>query len=204
MSHVVMQAAEFPTLALAEECERVLRALVEAYIRFEQTDADPWGTKRVPPPLVAFGQRYGVEWPNDDRARFLVKGPFEDEAKLLRVDRMIFFWVPGFDLGGDTLRAILRKLGATAAVGEGHVHLSIKHDAPKARTSELAAFLAEEEDFDEQFTVHAGKASPQTYFSLTVVGPASSKHLEFDDSGVQDWAFTAILPQLVGEDPTLG
>lgn len=199
-----MQAAEFPSLALAEECERVLRALVEAYIQFEKTDADPWGASRVPPPLVAFGKRYGVEWPNDERSRFLVKGLFEDEAKLLRVDRMIFFWVPGFDLGGDTLRGILRRLGATAAVGEGHVHLTIKNDDPETRTSELAEFLAEEEDFDEQFTVHAGKASPQTYFSLTVVGPASSKHLEFDDSGVQDWAFTAVLPQLFDEDPTLG
>lgn len=199
-----MQAAEFPSLALAEECERVLRALVEAYIQFEKTDADPWGAKRVPPPLVAFGKRYGVEWPNDERSRFLVKGLFEDEAKLLRVDRMIFFWVPGFDLGGDTLRGILRGLGATAAVGEGHVHLTIKNDDPETRTTELAEFLAEEEDFDEQFTVHAGKASQQTYFSLTVVGPASSKHLEFDDSGVQDWAFTAVLPQLFDEDPTLG
>ncbi len=199
-----MQAAEFPSLALAEECETVLRALVEAYIQFEKTDADPWGAKRVPPPLVAFGKRYGVEWPNDERSRFLVKGLFEDEAKLLRVDRMIFFWVPGFDLGGDTLRSILRMLGATTAVGEGHVHLTIKNDDPETRTSELAEFLSEEEDYDEQFTVHAGKASPQTYFSITVVGPASSKHLEFDDSGVQDWAFTAVLPQLFDEDPTLG
>jgi hypothetical protein len=48
---------------------------------FENTDAGPWGAGRVPPPLVAFGKRYGVESPNDERSRFRVKGLFEDEAK---------------------------------------------------------------------------------------------------------------------------
>ncbi|HWB80315.1 MAG TPA: hypothetical protein VG755_35355 [Nannocystaceae bacterium] len=28
-------------------------------------------------------------------------------------------------------------------------------------------------------------------------------HLVFDDSGVQDWAFVAMLPQLSGDDPVL-
>jgi hypothetical protein len=203
VSHVVMQAAEFPSIELAERCEKELRTLVDAYIQFEATDPDPWGNTRVAPPLVEFGKRHGVEWPHDESSRFLAKGGFEDEAHLLRVDRMVFFWIPGFDLGGETLRGILRGLGATAAVGEGRVHLTIKNDDPETRTHELAEFLTEEEDMADQFTVDAGKPSPHAYFSLTVVGRTSTKHLEFDDSGVQDWAFTAVLNQLSGEDPRL-
>lgn len=202
MSHVVMQAAEFPSVDLAAQCEKELRGLVDAYVKFEATDPDPWGGKTVPPPLVAFGARHGVDWPKDERARFLIKGSFEDEANLLRVDRMLFFWAGGFDLGGETLRTILRKLGARETVGEGACHLTIRHDDPDGRVDELAAFL-NDEDFEDQFTVGDGTPAGDAYFSLVVVGPKHAKHVTFDDSGVQDWAFTALLPQLDGEDPSL-
>ena len=203
MSHVGMQAAEFPSIEAAAQCEKELRALIDDYVRFEKTDPDPWGGKRVPPPLVAFGERHGVAWPADENARFLIKGLFADEAQLLCVDRMVFFWAGGFDLGGPTLRAILGRLGASAAVGEGHCHLAIRHDDPDTRAEELADFLREE-DFEDQFSVDDGAGAPTGWsFSITVIGPRHRKRLTFDDSGVQDWAFTELLPQLVDEDPTL-
>ena len=201
MSHVVMQAAEFPSVDLAVRCENELLALIDAYVKFEATSPDPWGGKTVPPPLAAFGKGHGIDWPNDERARFLIKGSFEDEANVLRVDRMVFFWAGGFDLGGDTLREILRSLGARVAVGEGECQLTIRHDDPTARVEELAAFLSDE-DFEDQFTVGDG-AAPDAYFSIAVVGPKDTKHIAFDDSGVQDWAFVTVLPQLSDEDPSL-
>jgi hypothetical protein len=198
-----MQAAEFPSVDRATRCEKELRALIDAYVRFEASDPDPWGGKRVPPPLATFGERHGVAWPNEESSRFLIKGLFKEEAQLLQVDRMVFFWAGGFDLGGDTLRAILVRLGATAAVGEGECHLTIRHDDPDARVEELADFLREE-DFDDQFEVVDGAPSPaDTYFSITVIGPRHRARIAFDDSGVQDWAFTALLPQLSEEDPAL-
>jgi hypothetical protein len=60
MAHVVMQAAEFPSIELAQRGEKELRALIEQYVQFERSDPDPWGGKRVPPPLVAFGDRHGI------------------------------------------------------------------------------------------------------------------------------------------------
>ncbi len=161
------------------------------------------GGKSVPPPLAAFGERHGVAWPSAESAGFLSKGLFEDEAQLLQVDRMVFFWAGGFDLGGETLRAILVRLGARAAVGEGNCHLAIHNDDPDARVEALADFLREE-DFDDQFTVSDAVASPaDAYFSITVIGPRHQKRIVFDDSGVQDWAFTALLAQLSDEDPAL-
>jgi hypothetical protein len=203
VSHVVIQAAEFPTADLAVRCEEELRRLVAEYVAFEKTDPDPWSQKRVPPPLVSFGERHGVVWPHDEASRFLIKGLFEDEVQILRLDRMVFLWAGGFDLGGDTMRKILGRLGATAAVGEGKCHLTIQHADPTARVEELAEFLREE-DYEDQFSVvNGGSARSGAYFSITVVGPNGRMRLEFDDSGVQDWAFTAVLPQLNDEAPAL-
>lgn len=201
MSHVVMQAAEHRTIQDAQRCEAALRGLFDDYARFEAEDPSPWRTDRVPPPLVSFGKRHGVEWPHDDASRFLVKGVFTEEAKLLRIDRMVFFWAGGFDLGGPTLRAILTGLGAIRV--EGDCHLSIRHPDPDARAAELATFL-DENDFEHQYRVDAGEGTLEyMLFSLAVVGPTHRKRLLFDDSGVQDWAFVELLPQLDGEDPKL-
>lgn len=203
MSHVVLQAAEFPSVELAVRCETELRALIDEYVQFEATDPDPWGGDRVPPPLVAFGKRHGVDWPTDRASRFAVKGLFVDEARLRRVDRMVFFWAGGFDLGGETLRSILVQLGAQVAVGDGHCHLEIRHEDPDTRVEKLESFLLDE-DFEDQFTVGDGEGSPfDTYFSITFVGPQHSRRIEFDDSGVQDWAFVALIAKLGDADPTL-
>lgn len=170
-----------------------MRGLIEGYVAFEKSDPDPWRTDRVPPPLAAFGAAHGVEWPLRDDSRFLLKGSFEEEAQLLRVDHVLFFWGGGFELGGPTLRAIFTKLGATLCTDR--CALSIRAGDPDARADELAAFL-EDEDYEGQFTLDDEHG---TLHTLTIIGPRSGRALSFDDSGVQDWAFVALLPQLEGE-----
>lgn len=201
MSHVVMQAAEFASPDSARRAEIELGAVMASYARFEATDANPWGGEGAPPPLVAFGRAHGIEWPADKSARFFLKGLFEEEARLLRVDRMLFFWGGGFDLGGETLREILRKLGAVRCT-DG-CDLVVRVADPDARAAELAAFLTNE-DYEDQFELSATEPDLEhRLFSLTLEGESGARYLIFDDSGVQDWAFVAILPQLDGEDPRL-
>lgn len=200
MSHVVMQASEWRSAEEAIRAEAELRSLFDAYARFEREDPSPWAKDRVPPPLVDFGKKHGLEWPLKDDARFLLKGGFADTAELLRVDRMVFFWGGGFDLGGDTLRKILRGLGAIRV--EECCMLTIRNDAPDERVKELAAFL-DDEDFEDQYEIDDGEGESEfALHTLTVVGRDRRSRLLFDDSGVQDWAFVAILPQLDGEDPS--
>ena len=201
MSHVVMQAAEFASADDARRVEAELRALIERYIEFEATDPSPWSGERAPPPLVAFGAKHGVEWPHNQASRFLLKGLFKDEANLLQVDRLLFFWGGGFDLGGETLRAILRKLGAV--VCHGGCDLVVRTEDPEARAADLAKFL-EDEDFEDQFEVSSDDADLEhRLFSVSLESDDERRYLIFDDSGVQDWAFVTILPQLDGEDPRL-
>jgi hypothetical protein len=196
MSHVVLQAASFPTVEDAQRAENELRKLFDAYVAFESTD--PERQDRVPPPLIDFGRAHGVEWPLRDDARFLLKGAFVEVAQLMRVDRLLFFWGGGFELGGPTSRAILEKLGA--AVTTDRCDLVVRSSDPDARVRELIEFL-EEEDFEDQFTIDDEDADP--LHRLRVVGPAHERVLTFDDSGVEDWAFVALLPQLDGEDAAL-
>jgi hypothetical protein len=82
--------------------------------------------------------------------------------------------------------------------------LTIRNDAPDQRVQELAAFL-DEEDYEGQYSIDDGEgASDAAFYTLTVVGRDRRSRLLFDGSGVQDWAFVAILPQLDGEDPSFG
>lgn len=194
MAHVVLQAASFPSVEAARRAEFELRRLMEAYAAFEASDPDPWRRDRVPPPLLAFGEAHGVVWPLRDDSRFLLKGSFAEMAELLRVDHVLFFWGGGFELGGPTLRTILAKLGATLCTE--HCALSIRANDPDARADELASFL-DDEDFEDQFQRDEGEAS--ALHTLTILGASESRVLTFDDSGVQDWAFVALLPQLEGE-----
>ena len=201
MAHVVMQAAEFASVDEAMRAEAELRQLVDGYVAFEKTDPEPWSQERVPPPLVAFGQRHGVQWPHAKASRFSLKGLFEDEANLLRVDRMLFFWGGGFDLGGETLRTILGRMGAVACAE--FVHLVVETRDPQTRLAELTSFLVDE-DFEDQFQVVSSAAELEdVLFSITLRNGSERTHLVFDDSGVQDWAFVSLLPQLDGEDPRL-
>lgn len=199
MASVVMQAAEFPSVDLAKQAEHALRKLCDAYVDFEANDPDPWNSKRIPPPLVEFGKRHGIDWPDGHDSQFLLKGMFEDAVELIRVDRMVFFWGGGFDLGGETLREILRSKGARDVVE--YCDIIIEHSDPDARVSELAEFL-EYEDLGDQFSLDAGYLESVLH-TVTVVGPEHSRTMSFEDSGVQDWAFVNILPQLDGEDPRL-
>ncbi len=201
VSHVVMQAGEFGTVDDAKHVESELQQLVESYVEFEKTDPDPWGTKRVPPPLEAFGKRHGIEWPLVESALFLLKGLFEEEANVTRVDRMVFFWGGGFELGGKTLRIALRRMGAVACID--FCHLVVRSASPKARLAKLTRFLVDE-DFEDQFSVLSDPAGLEgALFSITLEDDDDRKYLIFDDSGVQDWAFVSLLPQLEGEDPRL-
>jgi hypothetical protein len=201
MSHVVMQAAEFASVDEAKRAEAELQQLIDGYVDFEATDPDPWNQDRVAPPLVAFGQRHKIEWPQTQASRFLLKGSFEEEINLLHVDRMVFFWGGGFDLGGETLRTILGRMGATRCAES--VHLVVGTPTPDKRLAELTGFLVDE-DYEDQFDVASdAEALKDALFSVTLENGDDRKHLVFDDSGVQDWAFVSLLPQLDGEDPRL-
>jgi hypothetical protein len=201
MSHVVMQASEWDSVDAAIRCEKELRALFDTYVRFEREDSSPWAQDRVAPPLAAFGRAHGVAWPLEKDSRFLLKGGIEDSAEILRVDRMVFFWGGGFDLGGEALRNVLRSMGAVR-VAEGCT-LFVRSDDPDERVKQLAAFL-DDEDFEEQYEVDDGVApADHALHTVTFVSKARRRRIVFDDSGVQDWAFVAILPQLDGENPSL-
>lgn len=199
MSHVVMQAAEFPSIEGANQCETALGELYRAYVNFEATDPSPWSADRVPGPLLDFGKKFGVEWPLTEDARFLLKGGFEDAAELMRIDRIVFFWGGGFDLGGQTLREILAKMGAKTVTDS--CDITVQNSDPNARLEELVAFL-NDEDYEDQYEIDPDDVDFALH-TITIAGPHHSRCLAFDDSGVQDWAFVALLPQLDGEDPCL-
>jgi len=200
MSHVVMQAAEFPTPEHATRAAKELEALVAEVGRFEKKEQGKWDHKMAMPPLVKFGRRHGVKWPDNEASSISVKGVIEEDGNVLQVDRMVFFWIPGYDLGGDPMREVLRRLGATEVGSEGNCNIEIRADDPDTRLEELTEFL-DEEDYQDQYSVRGDVPVTGMYFSLTVVGKDQKVVVEFDDSGVQDWDFTAVLPQLSGEDP---
>lgn len=200
MAHVVMQAAEFPSVEHARRCAKELETLVAEYAKFEKESAHDWPRKSAAPPLIAFGRRHGVRWPDGEEASIRVKGQIAEEANVLQVDRMVFFWIPGFELGGEPMREAFRRLGALDTGCNGNCNLEIKAADPDARVEELFDFL-NEEDYEDQMNVRTGdEPVEKMYFSLTVTGPDKRVILEFDDSGVQDWAFVAMLPQLSDEE----
>ena len=198
MAHVVMQAAEFPRVELAIEAEKQLGELRKAYIEFEKTDPDPWGFKEVPKPLLEFGARHGVDWPHRKDARFLVKDSFDEATRLIRIERMVFFYGGGFDLGGPTLRSILSAMGAE--IVDEFCYLKIRSETPDQRLEELVEFL-EDEELEDQFEIDPEDRDDFLHL-LEIKGPRHSRILGFDDSGVSDWAFIHLIPQLDGEDPS--
>ncbi len=201
MASVVMQAAAFPDEATARSAEAELVLLVERYAEFERTDPNPWREDRLPDVLAELGRRYGVEWPNLEDARFLIKGRVGEEAHVRRVDRVVFFWAPGFDLGGETLRKVLARMGALRCTA--HPRLRVRATDPKARARELVTFLSEEGFAGQQRLTRDDRALKRALFSLTLEGDSARTHLIFNDAGMSDWAFVALLPQLEGEDPEL-
>lgn len=198
MSHVVMQAAQFVTLADAARVEEELQRLRAAYISYEQHADSPWSADAVPAPLVELGARHGVPWPGDKDSRFFLKGAFDDAAEVLRIDRLVFFWGGGFDLGGEWLREVLRKLGAVFCTDLPRIVVRVAD--PHTRVAEASEFLIAE-DYEDQFSTD--DALDDALFTITFANDTQRTHLVFDDSGVQDWAFVAMLPQLSGDDPVL-
>lgn len=67
--------------------------------------------------------------------------------------------------------------------------------------AEWAEFLRDE-DFEDQFSVEDPK-DRTVLFAIRVEGERESRAISFDDSGVEDWAFVALLPQLDGMDPRI-
>lgn len=199
-----MQVAAFADVASAQAWEAELERLREAYVRFERTDAAPWSMEKVPPPLEAFAARRGQTWPLTESARFLVKGSFEDAVELLRIDRVVVLWGNGFELGGATLAGLARKDGATRTAESGTCHLRVRTESATARAAELAAFL-DDEDHAGHYTLQPLDAPlpPYTLFSVAIEDAKGGQRFVFDGSGMQDWAFVALLPQLDGEDPML-
>lgn len=201
---VVMQVADFDDVETAKAWEAELASLCQAYIRFEQTDPAPWSMEKVPPPLAEFASRRGASWPLTEDSRVLLKGSFEDAVELLRVDRSVFFWGNGFELGGETLAEFAQKAGAIRVSVYSPHNLRVRTANAASRAAELAAFLDEED--------HAGHYSVQpldaplpeyTLFSIALEDAGGGMRLVFDGSGQQDWAFVTVLPQLDGEDPRL-
>ena len=133
-----------------------------------------------------------------------------DEIEVTVVDRLVFFHVGGFELGGEAIETYFARSGAMRCASE-RAHLVVQSADPVAHARELAAFLGDE-DYEEQFTLLVDGAvelrpfhDEQTDFLYTVT-LADAEHacvLGFDDSGVQDWAFVAVLYQLCGMDPSL-
>lgn len=202
MSHVVMQAAEFPSIDAATRAEAELERMFAEYVAWEKKAEQPWDSDVVPPPLVDLGKRHGVAWPADKHSRFLLKGSFDEAAEMMRVDRVVFFWGGGFDLGGEWLRSVLRTMGAVATTDRPF--LVVRCPAPEARAKESGEFLVEEEDQEGQFSITSDDdALRNAMFAITFETDNARAHLCFDDSGVQDWAFVAMLPQLTGDDPSL-
>jgi hypothetical protein len=210
MSRVVLQAAEFASNEACARAEAEIRSLIEAYASFERSDPDPWSQDRPPPaPLVEFGRRHDVEWPSSKDGRFFLREPIAEAAQVLAVGRMLFFWAPGFALGGPALRRCLQRIGAVAVAGcggdgdDGRVDLVIRAASATARLEELAEFL-DAEDYEDQYeVVDDPEALELALFTITADDGQARSTMVFDDSGVQDWAFVAALPQLDGDEPRL-
>jgi len=191
-----MQAAECPSLEAAQRLESELNALRSAYVSFSNFEHDDGAEGS---PLLELGRRTGVPWYRANETRFHLKDPFE-ETVVMRIDRLVFFWGCGFDLGGPWLRQVMQALGATTCAA--WPKLRIQCADPQARVAELTSFLRDE-DFDEQFELTDDAARLSTaLFSVSFERANTRQHLLFDDSGVQDWAFVSLLPQLDGENPT--
>jgi hypothetical protein len=201
MSHVVMQAAQFATIDAAKRAEDELQRMLADYAAWEKHAEQPWSSDAVPPPLVELGQRHGVAWPGDKHSRFLLKGMADEAASVLQVDRLVFFWGGGFDLGGEWLRAVMRRMGAEVCTGAPFIVVGCGD--PEGRAAEAGEFL-NAEDYEDQFSVSTDDGElDHALFAITFANDAARAHLVFDDSGVQDWAFVAMLPQLDGDAPAL-
>jgi hypothetical protein len=221
MAHVVFHCAEYPSSDAANAAADALTKLKEDYARHEssvalQSSRAPYGDSTkpgvIPPPLVAFGERHGFVWPSS--CGFSIKG-LADEIEIVAVDRLVFFYVGGFELGGSAIETYFARSGAVR-YASNHCHLVMGSAEAVERARELAAFLVDE-DFEDQFTLRIdGKVEGRSGdadddeegdenfpFAVTLTNAEHTCVLGFDDSGVQDWAFVSLLYQLADMDPSL-
>lgn len=209
MAHVVLHCAEYRSSEAANLAGEELEKLKEDYLRYEpsvalQSSRPPYGDNAspdtIPPPLVAFGERHGFVWPSS--CGFLIKG-FADQIQIAVVDRLVFFHVGGFELGGEAMATYFRASGAIRCASDA-AHLVMQSTQAVAQARELAAFLVDE-DYEDQFTlrVDGDEDGDDFLFELTLSDAEHTCVLGFTDAGVQDWAFVSLLYQLLGSDPTL-
>lgn len=208
MAHVVLHCAEYPDGDAARLVGEALQRLKDEYVEYERGLGQRRADEGIAsPPLVAFGQRHGFEWPAS--ARFAIKGA-ADEIEVTVVDRVVFFHAGGFELGGMAIEWYLAHSGAVSWASD-RAHLLVRSADPVASARELAAFLVDE-DYEEQFTLLVdGEVELRPFqddeadfaFTVTLVDAEHTCVLGFDDSGVQDWAFVSLLYQLCGMDPSL-
>lgn len=196
MAHVVLHCAEFPSSEKAIAAAAELETLKAALVAWEVGNFSDG--KNVPMPCLEFAERRAFEWPPN--AVVLLEHP-ASEIEVVQVDALVFFYGGGFDLGGAGTARFFEYAGATRCATSGH--LVIDAQDPVALTRELASFL-DEEDFADQYRVFEGKPPAPLMHSITLTGPGGPRVLGFDDSGVQDWAFVALLPQLDGSRPRFG
>jgi len=201
MAHVVMQCAQLPTAAAAESVAQALARLIDEYSAWEDAaGASAWDEGPLPPPLHAFADRHGFVWP--DGARNLLEGMAGEVLQVAAIDELVFFWGGGFEVGGAGIERFFAAVGAVAQAT--CCHLKVRSESPAALVESLARFL-DDEDYEEQYSVQplADADLGTLLHSVTIEGPEPVV-LGFDDSGVQDWAFTAVLHQLAGMHPRLG
>jgi hypothetical protein len=220
VAHVVFHCAEYRSSDAASSAVDALSKLKADYARHETSalrssrasygDANQPGM--IPPPFVAFGERHGFVWPSS--CGFSIKG-LADEIEIVAVDRLVFFYVGGFELGGRAIETYFAGSGAVRYASNG-CHLVMQSTKAVVRARELAAFLVEE-DFEGQFRLRIDGESEgpsgdeddvddvdeNFVFTVTLTNAEHTCVLGFDDSGVQDWAFVSLLYQLSDMDPSL-
>ncbi len=197
MAHVVMQAAEFPDLKSAESAMARLTKFKAEYIEFETLDPNPWSWESVPSVLTSFGREFGIEWPHQKSARFLLKGTFAEASELRQAGRLIFFWGGGFEMGGDTLRTILKHMGATKTVE--FCEIMVRSDDPDGLI-ETWVELLEANDFEDQYILDPDDGEDWLH-TIMVKGDDNERLIAFDDSGVSDWAFVSLISLLQDLNP---
>lgn len=192
MAEIIMHAAEFADAHSAQKAELELRQFIDEMIEYESTATDPWDGA-LQPPVKALGERCGVEWKSREVHEVLIRGLFRDEAKLIRQNLALFFWAPGFGLGGPYLDAVLQNLGAHFVTHEPR--LLVRCGAPLEVHESLLEDLS------------AGgypppESSPEASFSIHFASDEKSRTLSFADKSAAAWAFVAVLPQLCARHPS--
>jgi len=195
-----MQGAQLPTTQAAEAAAEALGRLVDEYSTWEEAvGAAAWNDGPTPPPLLAFAERHAFAWPTG--ARILLEGMAREGLRVVAIDELVFFWGGGFQVGGAGIERFFAAAGAVAQATR--CHLKVRSEPPAALVESLAQFL-DDEDYEGQYSSQplANASLGELLHSVTVEG-AEPMVLGFDDSGVQDWAFTAVLYQLAGLHPRL-